>query len=219
MKTNSPRPIHPWLDKDEWARWISDTFNPLFAPVYLVLILIWEQLQFNWTKLGASLIALLFFVAIPMGVLLWFQSRGHIQSLDLVTRRKRIRPYLLALLSYSVGIYGIYLLNLSNHAIVLSLLLCFLINSLVGFIITLGWKISIHTASLSTVVTFAWLMLYFRIIDSSNALFLIAVVGTMVLPALAWARMHLRVHTRAQIISGIIIAALLTIIETYWLLT
>jgi hypothetical protein len=218
MTDFSTESLQPWPHRDGWARWISDIFNPIFAPVFLVLILLWEQVHVTWPKLTGSALALLFFAIIPLFILFYFRSSGRISDLDMVTRQKRVLPYLLALVSYTVGIYWIYQLQLDNHTVVLTLLFCFLLNSTVGFMITLVWKISIHSASLSTVVTFAWLMYHYRIIDSPTALFGIAIVGTITLPALAWARWHLRVHSTAQLIWGILIAAILTLVETYWLL-
>ena len=65
------------------------------------------------------------------------------------------------------------------------------VQTLLLFAITLVWQISIHTATTAGLVTFAILAL------GGGASIL-----TLLVPIVAWARLHLRRHTLAQTVAG-----------------
>jgi hypothetical protein len=218
MSEYSSELTDPHSLRNRWARWMSDALNPLFAPVYFLLILIWETPALAWNKILGSTVALFFFIALPLWILHRFQRAGRISSLDLEIRHQRIRPYFFALISYAVGWIAMAFIPLEHTIPVLTIIGCYLFNSSLGLVITLRWKISIHTASLTTVIGFAWMMYAYEIIANQQALFLVAMTATILLPLLMLARRKLRVHSWAEIGSGAIIAFILTVIETYVLL-
>jgi sulfopyruvate decarboxylase TPP-binding subunit len=76
---------------------------------------------------------------------------------------------------------------------------CYIVNGLVLLVITLKWKISIHTSGITSPVTA-----------------LVYLLGTRMLPLfmlflpVAWARLELKAHDKKQITAGAVISSVLT---------
>lgn len=169
------------------ARIISDLFSPavLSVPALLLGVLASEVP-------GTYRYAILYFlIAVPLPVLyiVWMLRTGRATDFHLPNRRDRIGPFAVAT---AAGVAGVgLLLYLGAPAAFLAPLVAALAQTLLLFVITLAWQISIHTASTAGLVTFAALAL------GGAAIFL-----SLLVPLVIWARLYLRRHTASQTVAG-----------------
>lgn len=181
----------------QWAETISVVTNPgLVMVVSLALITSFyaESTGQFWRWLGVST-ALLVVPGLIYSAVTW-QHEGKI-DFDMTRREDRVVPLLLACLGAFIGSYFVSTRLDNPDLLLLSNTLVAMLVSLT--IITTVWKISLHTSTLSALVTllvifrgptFAWLYL-------------------AVLPV-AWARLELKKHTQPQVVVGAIVGLIVT---------
>lgn len=93
----------------------------------------------------------------------------------------------------------------------------FFLESLVYFLITLRWKISLHVSGLSIpLTTMSAVIMKWGVVAISNTLallnFILTFVGFIMLPVLMWARVKVGAHTWPQVI----VSAILSVLMTYY---
>lgn len=128
-------------------------------------------------------------LALPLAYLVFLVRRGLVSDLDVQKRHQRWRPLLAALFGM-VGAVALFAVS-GAPPIMLALAGGLLVYMAVAFTITLGWKISMHSAGMAALAMFS-VRTY-----GDPALPLI-----LAIPLMAWARVHLRRHTVAQTIAG-----------------
>jgi membrane-associated phospholipid phosphatase len=184
------------------ARLISFFGN---APLVSILVFI----LINYVLSGPmfvllTVISIIFAAAIPVAtVLVWSWKT---KKIELDIPEKGDRPLLLVCVIMSYGIGAIILYYLHAPWLVFGLMLCYCTNTLVVFIITLFWKISIHAMGVTgpaTALAFANVLPGF-------------ILGVLVLPVM-WSRVHLRRHTIAQVLAGAFLGVSLTAIQLFLL--
>jgi membrane-associated phospholipid phosphatase len=142
-------------------------------------------------------VSVLFAGVIPiLTIVLWSLKIKKI-SLDIPKTEDRPLPLVCAIISYFTGTIILYLL----HApwLVLALMFCYCTNTLIVFVITFFWKISIHSMGITgpaTALIFA--------IGLPGFMF-----GILVLPVM-WSRVHLHRHSISQVLAGACLGVLLT---------
>ena len=180
----------------EMAEAISHIFSaPVVAALTFVVLIVLVKAP---NPLILIMISLTFGTAVPL-ILLYFLSRkGIIPDLYASKRESRAIPFIGAILSYLLG--AIFLLAAEAPPIVTAVMLCYLGNSLIMMLVTLKWKISIHTSGITGPATAlayflgVWALLFFG----------------LVIPV-GWARIKLKAHNITQVTAG----ALLTIVVTW----
>lgn len=93
----------------------------------------------------------------------------------------------------------------------------FFLESLIYFLITLRWKISLHVSGLSIpLTTMSTIIVKWGIVAISGTLallnFILTFVGFIMLPILMWARVKVGAHTWSQVI----VSAVLSVLMTYY---
>ena len=169
------------------ARLISDLFSPAALAVPCILIG-----AYTCQSEGTYLYALLYFliaVPLPVAYVVWLLKSGRVTDFHLPDRRDRTMPFLIAILC-AVGAAGVLYL-IGAPAEFLAPVLTAMLQTLLLFLITLAWQISIHTSTTAGLATFATLAL------GGGAAF-----SALLVPLVAWARLHLGRHTLAQTIAG-----------------
>jgi len=174
---------------DRLARWISIFFDSsiLSLPIFLA---------FGYVSSGTSgllwAILMLFIVSgIPLAYLLIGRKRGWISDMELSRREER--P-LFILISLSSDLLALGILWVANGPHLLSvLIMTYLCLATVMFIISIFWKISMHMAGVGG---FATALVF---VFGAPALW-----AFLSLPLVAWARLHRRKHTPAQLAAGAI---------------
>jgi membrane-associated phospholipid phosphatase len=184
---------------------ISFIFNPLLIAVYVFSSLIFSHNHLAHKEKWILWFVTLFFVTIlPTIYLMNLRKRKEIQSLDIDDRKKRIVPLLLGFVCFSIGFIILYLLNAPG--IVLGLMFCYVSNTLIVWLITIFWKVSVHAIGVSGPMMA--LFIYFG--QYVLPLFIIVVLIGM-------SRIVLNKHTPMQVMVGTGIGLLLTPLQIHCL--
>jgi membrane-associated phospholipid phosphatase len=131
-------------------------------------------------------------VLAPVMYVVWLLRIGAITDFHIPDRRDRRGPFLASLGS---GVVGIGLLTyMGAPATFLAPVVALLLETLVLFLVTLFWQVSIHTATTAGLVTFA------VFVFGAEAMPL-----ALLIPIVSWARIYLERHTIAQTVWGSLI--------------
>ena len=181
-----------------WARLISDLLSP---PV------IWGLMAFPiafhtaesqeraviWALTYSVLVCIL--PALYIGYMVW---RGHITDIHMRVREQRVRPFIVSLICTALAWTALRWMGAPS---LLPLFTLFsLIQIAVMLVITLIWKISMHSMSISGAVVLAG-----ALYGPGTALLLSPLIGLV-----GVARIKLRRHTLAEVIVGGLLGAALT---------
>lgn len=177
-----------------FARVVTEVLAP--APVAAVL-LVAVSLR-SATSLGAGLgwaaLTVLIICAVPMGFVVQRVRRRKLTDRHVRLREQRWLPMLVALGAIVCGVALLTWLRAPRELVVL--LVAMTVGAVVCLLITLFWKMSIHTGTVAA--TALILAIIF-----GPPLIVLEVFAALV----AWARVALGVHTPAQVIGGGIIGA------------
>jgi hypothetical protein len=184
------------MNSKEAAEFLSHVFNAPVVAAFTFLILLISEEPSNLLVL--TTISLAFGTVIPLMLLYLLSLKGIIPDIYASERESRTVPFLAAMLSYLLG--AVALLAVEAPPIITAVMLCYLGNSLVMTLITLKWKISVHTSGIAGPATALTYSL------GIGALFFLG----LVIPV-GWARIKLRAYTPAQVLAG----ALVTIATTW----
>lgn len=137
-------------------------------------------------------------IGAPLVVLLRMLSRGRVSDLDVTQRHECLIPFVTALGGAAAACGYLYYIEAPQllmrfaiaHTAVMTLV----------FIITLYWKISVHSAGIAGVATFF----------SSALGFPLAAFAPVLL--VGWSRVHLGRHTVGQVFAGGLIGGLIFVL-------
>ncbi len=151
-----------------------------------------------------TILAVVFASIMPMlGIVVFARTEGL--DYDIPDRRARARPFEIAILSYVIGF--LTLVTLKTSILVSGLMLAYLINTTAMFLITLGWKISVHAAGVTGPLSF----LVFRLGPIWGLLYLLVVPVGLI-------RLRLGQHTVLELLAGAVLSAALTWAEIIFLI-
>ena len=148
------------------------------------------------------LLSLFFSTILPIITVLYLKNQGLISDLDASNKEERLLPMAFSALIFLIGF--VILRKINTPLIIQGIMFCSLINTILVWLITKHWKISIHTLSISSSITIFWLLEYNYIL---SMLLLLTLTVT--------ARVITNSHTVLQSIIGIAVG----IISTYTQLT
>lgn len=169
------------------ARWISNVACPPVLAV-LAVMLCAASVGTRPAWLGAAVYVSLTVLG-PTAYILWLVYRGDVSDIHLRVREQRIKPLLVTL---SGAVLALLVLVRSDEAqLLVALAAANLVQTILFLLITMRWKISLHTAAAAGLAALGLFVL------GSAALGLVLMV-----PLIAWARVRLRRHTLAQTIAG-----------------
>jgi len=169
------------------ARTVSDVFSPPVLAAPGLALACWAS-----GVAGVHWFALVYFsmAVLPAACyVVWLVKSGRVADFHLPHRQDRRGVFLVSLASGLAALGTLVYMGAPSSF--LAPILALLFQTLVLFLITLTWQISIHTATVSGLVTFAVLVLG----GSAIVLFLL-------IPLVAWGRIYLGRHTPAQTIAG-----------------
>ncbi len=133
-------------------------------------------------------------IATPIAYLVWLVRKGVVSDLDVKVRAERWRPLLAAQLGMLIAL--VVFLVRGAPPLMIGLAGAMLIYTSVAFVITLYWKISMHSAAAAALTALA-------VVQFGPQAYPLA-VGV---PLMAWARIRLRRHTLAQTIAGALLGS------------
>ena len=178
-----------------FASIVTHVSNPAVVAAVASLVLLHAQDVVTPSFVGVSLG---FGTVVPLGIIYLLSKRGLISNFLVSEKEERAKPFTGAVLSYLAG--SLLFLLLGAPKIVTALMLCYAGNTIVMMLITLRWKISVHTSGIAGPTTV--------LIESLGAW---AGIFFALLIPVGWARMRLKAHTSMQILAG----ALVTIAATW----
>jgi membrane-associated phospholipid phosphatase len=188
-----------WLQLQRWTDTVAHVISvvlspPILAATMLVMAAGIVQQTAAWLWAG---IGLLMNIVLPMVYLVRLFRRGLISDFDVGRREERRRPLVFTLVSM---LSGVTLLTAgAAPRLVLAVALAQMAQTILLLLITLHWKISVHSAAVAAILAF---LLYLTGSQAISAL--------PALPLVAWARVHLHRHTPAQTIAGSVLGGLIT---------
>ncbi|NBC66023.1 MAG: hypothetical protein GVY07_10265 [Bacteroidetes bacterium] len=195
-------------NKDLFARIISDFLNPLTLPL---LVFGMASLVMNASSrrvievLGSTAFLFLF---IPLISAIFIKELKNGRTLDFHERTIRINLYLVSLLSVGVG--GLIFFDEIFTSTYSILLITYLLNLSVAFLVNFLWKASVHVGSAVTaVVMLSWLA---SIRTQTFWPAVAAILLISLIPFLAWSRLRLEVHNGFEIVLGAVSGLLSTIL-------
>ena len=171
----------------EWlARLISDVGSPPVQGFVVVgLTAAWLASPGAWIWAG---IYLLVAVLLPLLHVIWLVSRGWVTDLHIRIREQRIRPLLVTIACAGLG-WLVLVLAPAPDALA-TVAAAVWLQTVAILLITLRWKISVHSAAAAGATAIA-------------CVFLGTVVPLLLtVPLVAWSRVKLRRHTLAQTVVG-----------------
>ncbi len=186
------------------AHFISNTIHPIILPI----VTFWILMQFGFSEPVPDmylhlLVVVIFCSIVPALVVVILKKMGKVNDYDISKRENRTLPFLIGVVGYFLGALTLYLLN--APPIIVGFMLCYAINTVLIFFITLVWKISVHVTSLGGPIA---AMTY---VFGLQSLWLL-----LLMPPLAWARVRLKAHTPMQTIVGGTLGFSATFLELVW---
>lgn len=182
------------------AHWISLIGSPPAMGVLgVMLIATLSGIPSPWTW---GIFYVITAIGLPLVYLVWLVRRGTVTDLDIQLRQQRSRPFLAMMAGQAVAWL---LLTAGSAPSPLPMIAgAYLVQTSLILLITLRWKISVHTSTAAGVTVAVW-----------GTLGTVAVPFALTLPLIVWSRVKLRRHTLGQTLagtalgSGIFLAALL----------
>lgn len=192
---------------------VSGIFNPLLLPFFGTILLFQVglfQLYPLQYKLFIMAIVLINMCLLPLAGIFLLKLNGHVSDFNVSNKKERLFPYIITVVSTAAGIVLIYRYNMPWIA--LKLYIGSMLATIIAFVVTFKWKISVHTMAFGCIVASSFLIClnqgknplpYFVI------LFLIAGLQ-------ASSRLFLKAHTTGQVTAGFFLG-LICVSATFFL--
>ena len=199
------------------AKFFSVLFHPILLPFYVLPFYFSIENYQNEIirQLNSGFIYAIYSIMLIIGVLFPLMSiyimyrTGIISSINLPDRKERIPVFIIVIIYYVMAYIMYRSWNLSYYHIIdplLSFLAGGIALAILTFIISLFWKISLHSTSISGVaggfLAFAWTM---TPIINSNMLLLLNVVLLILMGLVSSSRLILKAHQPLEIYAGMIL--------------
>ena len=177
------------------AKLVSAAMNAPIVALITFIPLIMSQARSSAHTLIT--VTALFGSVLPLMFIFYLARKGIIPDIYASDRKTRIKPFLGAMASFLTGVA--VLLAVSAPRSVTALMASYVVNASVLLVISLVWKISVHTSGIAGPVT----ALVFQLGAKMIPFFFLA------LPV-AWARMELKAHDLKQVAAGTLLTSVLT---------
>ena len=187
---------------DRLARIISTLFVPPSFTIIVFTIFAFVLESYSLKRVITIMVAFLFGFTAQIILFLLFRRKGKIIDLDASVKEERTTPFLISVGFYLAGL--VILIIFRVHIISIAFWFCYISNTLVTIFINKHWKISAHAMGASgplAAVTFVFGP--------------VALVFTLLVILIGWARVHLKVHNTAQVIAGILFAFISTYLQIF----
>lgn len=184
--------------RDLTARIISDLLNPLILPLLVFGMAGLAMGSSTESILKILGITALLFLLIPLTAAAFIMKLKAGSTLDFHDRKVRMVLYLVSILSIGAG--GMVFFKESYHGVYSILLITYLVNLILAFLLNLKWKVSVHVGSAVTAsVMLSWIGSIATVVFWPAFL---AIMVISLIPLLVWARLHLGVHSWFEINMG-----------------
>ena len=179
---------------------VSYLLHPMLISFCTFWYLIYYSSIINEEKNSVFFICLTFSTILPIVFFLILKNKNLITDLNASKKEERLLPMAFGALFFLIGF--IILRTMNVPLLIQGIMFCGLMNTILAWLITKHWKISIHALSLSTSVTIFWIFDYKYLVVSIGLLFLVTI-----------ARIFSNAHNLLQIIVGILAGFISTFIS------
>ena len=181
---------------------IGISISYLLHPMVISAVTFWFVIyQMTLTTDEPNLIffiSFFFSTLLPIVVVLYLKNQSLVSDIDVSNRKERLLPMAFGALSFLIGF--VILRQINSPMIIQGIMFCNLINTILMWLITKHWKISIHTLSIASALTIFWILG-----------FKYAIIMSLLLILTIIARILTKAHTLSQALVGIVVG----IISTY----
>ena len=202
------------IETERAARLISDWFNPLLMPPLALGILAYSIVLPAARVLLLFAIALLFYSILPLITALYISRNGGSDSLDFTLKSSRKVLYGISVISAFAGVMLMFLYFEENSVRLTASI--FLVNLIAALLLNFRWKVSVHSAAVTTAGV--CLLLFSRAgsemaYPAASGLLLLCVI----LPLVSWSRYKLGVHSIPELLGGVLLGLVLTAVTViFW---
>lgn len=179
--------------RDKLARFISTLFVPPSFTIIVFTIFAFSLESELYKSVVTILVAFLLGFAAQIILFVVLRKKGKIVDLDASVKEERSIPFLISVGFYLVGL--IILIIFEVNIITIAFWFCYVSNTLFTIVINKYWKISAHAMGAAgplAAITYVFGP--------------IALVFSIIVLLVGWARIHLKVHSFFQILAGILFA-------------
>jgi hypothetical protein len=179
------------------AALISLIFSPFLVPIAGTLVAVSAYAQTSEQFIQWVSISIAFSTALPFGVIVGLLRLGKLSDLHIAVKEQRPGVLIFGLVSALCGTFILYRIRAPKAIVWLGI--AYVLNGVVFLAVTTIWKISFHTGVASgTIMALA-------LVVETELVFLF-----LLLPLIAWARIHRGRHTFVQTLAGSGLAILVT---------
>lgn len=182
---------------------ISLLFSPYVTAAIFILVITYSNSKNIMEFLPWMGIAFIFAIIIPGSYILWLVEKKDVSDLHLSEHSQRKIPFLVTGISSMVGALALFLVGAAKPVVVMGV--AYAANAVAISLLTQFWKISVHTALYSSVVTVMVI-----IFGAKFALLY------LILIPLGWSRVYRHRHSLNQVIGGAMMAFVITSL-VFWL--
>jgi hypothetical protein len=188
--------------RKQLASLTSIIFSPFVVGLVIILLVSLESTASVIDAIKWSLILIgLSILPIYLAVIYLVRSK-KVDSIFINIRQQRHKIYALAVILGGAGSTTLFFLK--APVIILALFVSGFVGGVIFLTINLRWKISIHAAFVAALVTVMTILYGF-----------VAIIAIVLLPLTAWARLELKHHSLAQLLTGILMAPLVIMAVFY----
>jgi len=187
---------------DRLARIISEISIPPFMAAIVFPILYFYAESEVIRAITGTFVCWIYVVILPVLYVVHLEKVKQVSHRHIPIKEQRTRPFLVAVVSYIVGL--IILLVLKAPFVVWGLLVCYITNTLVITAINLYWKISAHALGVAGALA-----------GAHYAFGIIVLPLYLIIPIVCWARFRLHAHTLSQLLAGSILGLGLTFVQLF----
>ena len=197
------------------AKFISYVFHPLFIPLYITYFIIqirsYQLAGINdWINLRILLQVFVNCTFLPLASILLLRALNFIDSVFLRTQRDRIIPYIICMIFY---FWNWYVFK-NNHEIkdLVSVSMAIFNASVLGFLVNISMKVSMHVISVGVMTTFVALLAFS---DSSSFSFYLS-IAVLIAGIVCTSRLIVSDHSQKEIYYGFLIGILSQLAAHYF---
>ena len=185
--------------RERIASLTSNILNPFLVSLVVILLLSFKSTSSTVDAVKWSLISIAVSILPVLGAIIFLVRQQRLESHYINIREQRTQVYLLA--SVCLGVGCVIFPALSAPLMLRAIFIAGLSAVVIFMGINLLWKISLHTAFVTALVT-VLIILYGSI----------AAVSAVLVPLISWARIELRQHSPAQVVTGALLATLIVVV-------
>lgn len=194
--------------ENKFAMAISVIFQPIFVPLYSLIILFNADTYITYA-VGAEMqqwvygITVFCSIIFPSGFFYYFYRTGLIQSFHMYTAKERSLPFLTTVVFHMISY--IWFTRMPIPSLFPHLVLGAAFSVSTAFIINLKWKVSIHMLGMGGIVgTIIGLILRYQV-DALELVIALVILSGVV----GYSRLKLNAHTPLQVYFGFILGTMI----------